>query len=438
MTISSNDRRIQYTATSGQTVFPYDFPIAANTEIEVKQTVDATGTTSTLTLTTDYTVSDVGEASGGDITLVTGAAVDDIITITGATPLTRTTDFSNAGDFYASDLNDQLDTQLKILQENDTTTNRAVLLADEDTSSSLTLPTAANRASKFLAFDANGDAIASAGTTEVTVSSFMETVLDDASASAARTTLSAQEDVITTRGDIIRGSSSAVAERLAIGSANQILTSDGTDVSWSDDLTVNNKFNGAKNTATIASGSVAYSGLFMEIDTESAASTDDLDTISGGSSGDIVILCQADGSRDVTIKHGTGNILLSNDKDVELGLSRDMIMLIYRDINNAWVPLSSSFEKAFDFTSTSPGHSYLPNGILIQWGTTPSAAADGTVADTFEITYPNNVRSISFAPSSYVTAGQGSQAIIDLTNSGFTFGNGTDGATAARWIAIGN
>lgn len=228
MTVSSNDRRIQYTATSGQTVFPYDFPIAANTAIEVKQTVDATGVTSTLTLTTDYTVSDVGEASGGDITLVTGAATDDIITITGATPLTRTTDFSNAGDFLASDLNDQLDNQLKILQENDTTTSRAVLLADEDTSVSLTLPTATNRASKFLAFDANGDAIAAAGTTEVAVSSFMETVLDDTTAAAARTTLVSQEDVITTRGDIVRGSASAEAERLSVGSNNQVLVSDST------------------------------------------------------------------------------------------------------------------------------------------------------------------------------------------------------------------
>jgi hypothetical protein len=32
MTISTNDRRIQYTSSASQTIFPYDFPIAANTE----------------------------------------------------------------------------------------------------------------------------------------------------------------------------------------------------------------------------------------------------------------------------------------------------------------------------------------------------------------------------------------------------------------------
>ena len=35
MTVPANDRRIQYTATAGQTIFPYDFKITANTEITV-------------------------------------------------------------------------------------------------------------------------------------------------------------------------------------------------------------------------------------------------------------------------------------------------------------------------------------------------------------------------------------------------------------------
>lgn len=51
-------------------------------------------------------------------------------------------------------------------------------------------------------------------------------------AAAARTNLSAQEDVVTTRGDIIRGSSGSAAERLALGTAQHVLTSDGTDAVW--------------------------------------------------------------------------------------------------------------------------------------------------------------------------------------------------------------
>jgi hypothetical protein len=234
MTVPVNDRRIQYTATASQTVFPYDFKITANTEITVLQTIYLTGVTNTLTLTTEYTVSDVGEAAGGNITLVTGAAVDDTVTITGATPLSRVTDFNQAGDFLMSDLNDQLDKITDILQENETETNRALLLAPEDSANSLTLPVTADRIGNFLTFDSNGDPTVSAGSADtVTVSPFMATVLDDTTAAEARTTLVAQEDVVTTRGDIVRGSSSAVAERLAIGSASTFLKSDGTDPSWS-------------------------------------------------------------------------------------------------------------------------------------------------------------------------------------------------------------
>ena len=38
--------------------------------------------------------------------------------------------------------------------------------------------------------------------------------------------------VITTRGDIIRGSSTGARERLGLGSSTEVLTSDGTDIDW--------------------------------------------------------------------------------------------------------------------------------------------------------------------------------------------------------------
>ena len=41
------------------------------------------------------------------------------------------------------------------------------------------------------------------------------------------------EDLITTRGDIIRGSSAALAERLALGASGTVLASDGTDAAYS-------------------------------------------------------------------------------------------------------------------------------------------------------------------------------------------------------------
>lgn len=51
------------------------------------------------------------------------------------------------------------------------------------------LPTIADRASKHLAFDANGDPVGSLGVPSVPATSFAATLLDDATAAAARTTL---------------------------------------------------------------------------------------------------------------------------------------------------------------------------------------------------------------------------------------------------------
>jgi len=53
------------------------------------------------------------------------------------------------------------------------------------------------------------------------------------SAAAARTNLSALENVLTTRGDLVRAGASGVAERVALGASGTVLTSDGTDAVWS-------------------------------------------------------------------------------------------------------------------------------------------------------------------------------------------------------------
>ena len=47
----------------------------------------------------------------------------------------------------------------------------------------------------------------------------------------------AVEDVITTRGDLIRGDASGDDERLALGNAGEVLSSDGTDATWASRVT---------------------------------------------------------------------------------------------------------------------------------------------------------------------------------------------------------
>jgi len=80
---------------------------------------------------------------------------------------------------------------------------------------------------------------------------------------------------------------------------------------------------------TIAGGVITATGTYTRIDTEAAAATDDLDTITAGAAykGKFIILQAADGTHDVVVKHGTGNIYLDGGVDVTLDALRDRLLL---------------------------------------------------------------------------------------------------------------
>lgn len=189
ITIAANDRRIQYTASGGQTVFPYDFPIFDDGEIAVYRT--RSGATTLLTFSTDYTVSGAGAEAGGDVTLTAGATASDIITIVGAMPNARTTDFQEGGDFLAATINRELDRLQIQVQELRNRLDRTVRLeVFDDPQSFDALPVKSARASKYAAFDASGQLVPTAGTTsDLIATPFIETLLDDATAADARATL---------------------------------------------------------------------------------------------------------------------------------------------------------------------------------------------------------------------------------------------------------
>jgi hypothetical protein len=228
----------QYTATGSQTDFNFTYMIFATEDIKVYvNDVLKTETTDYVVKQSDGSAivpADDLPMDGGKVVFNSGLTSGDKVSLSRDIAIERLTGYSVAGAFRADVVNAEFTKLYAVQQQLERDISRTLRLSASDAEGgSLELPT--NRASKFLAFDANGDMIASAGsigTTPIVVSSFMETVLDDTTAAAARTTLAAQQDVITTRGDIVRGSSSAVAERLALGTAEQILKSDGTDLTW--------------------------------------------------------------------------------------------------------------------------------------------------------------------------------------------------------------
>lgn len=119
MTVASNTPYNQYSATSLQTVFTYNFEIVENTDLLVYQrasTDDPDDAAQLLTLTTDYTVTGAGVQTGGTIVLVSGATLGDIISIKQNVPVERDTSFTPGGVLKATDLNNEYDNQCLIDQ----------------------------------------------------------------------------------------------------------------------------------------------------------------------------------------------------------------------------------------------------------------------------------------------------------------------------------
>ena len=103
-------------------------------------------------------------------------------------------------------------------------------------------------------------------------------------------------------------------------------------------------YSGVPEALTIATGvvSITNSGSSYVIDTEGAASSDDLDTINGGNDGEVIYITSADAANDITIKHDTGNIFNPEGTDLVLGLTTDIIQLRYSSSLSYWVVISKS------------------------------------------------------------------------------------------------
>jgi hypothetical protein len=153
--ITSVARRIVYTGSAGVGPYAFSFPVIINTDIAVYKN-DAL-----LTLTTDYTVTISGTTGQGSVTLVVAATGADRITIVGARPIQRSTDFVTGGDFFANTLNTELDSEVIFVQQVAETAERSIKAPVTDpTSIDMTLPLNTVRAGRTLAFDATGNPVA--------------------------------------------------------------------------------------------------------------------------------------------------------------------------------------------------------------------------------------------------------------------------------------
>lgn len=158
--ISDVTRRVVYSGSAGVGPYSFSFEVLANTDIAVYKN------TTLLTLTTDYTVT-INSNGTGSVTLVSAATGSDKITLVGDRPIARATDFVTGGDLFANTLNDEFDSLVIFSQQVDEKVARAIVAPVTDpTDINMVLPAKATRASKYLAFDADGNPTATAGTSE--------------------------------------------------------------------------------------------------------------------------------------------------------------------------------------------------------------------------------------------------------------------------------
>lgn len=157
MTVSSATNKVSYNGNGSQTVFAYGFKIFDQDDLTVIIR-NASGGETTKTITTHYTVSGVGAASGGNVTMGTAPASGESITIIREQPLTQGLDLVANDPFPAASFEDQLDKLTFMVQQHQEELDRSIKGSKTTT---ITNPSftedATARANKLFAFDASGD-----------------------------------------------------------------------------------------------------------------------------------------------------------------------------------------------------------------------------------------------------------------------------------------
>ena len=156
--ISNVTRRAVYAPSGAGGAGPYSFTFEILAAADIAVYKDDV----LLTLTTHYTVTINANGTGSVTITSAGLALAPVsptqYAIVGNRTIQRTSDFVTGGDFFANTLNDELDQQTIFAQQNSEGLARSLQAPQTDpTSINMTLPRKADRAGKYLAFDANGN-----------------------------------------------------------------------------------------------------------------------------------------------------------------------------------------------------------------------------------------------------------------------------------------
>ena len=159
MTVSSTTVKNSYSGNDSTTEFAYTFKIFADTDLQVIIR-SSTGTETTKTLTTHYTVSGAGDASGGNVTFTSGntPATGQTVVIRRGVPQTQAIDYIANDPFPAESHEEGLDRATMTTQQVQEELDRSIKLSRTNTMTSTEFTVGAtDRANKVLAFDSSGE-----------------------------------------------------------------------------------------------------------------------------------------------------------------------------------------------------------------------------------------------------------------------------------------
>jgi hypothetical protein len=209
MTITSNILRRDYTANGVNTTFAFDFPIFYETNSTPKFSLeviitDLAGAETTKIETTDYTITynttDYvnGVINQGNVVLNTAPTLNHKVSILRKLNFTQNTDITTSGSdaLPGTALEGSLDKLTLINLEIKENLNRVVRLPKSSSLTNIEFPIGSSQANQLIAINNDGTNLTTKDLADVglaPVSTYIKTLLDDTTASQARTTLDAQQ-----------------------------------------------------------------------------------------------------------------------------------------------------------------------------------------------------------------------------------------------------
>jgi len=361
MTISTTTQKEQFNGNGSTTSFPTSIPAFVDSDYVVvltnttSSTLDgiAAGADETQTLTTDYTVSGLptdGTAGNGTIDFVSAPSTDIRITVRRVLPLKQETDYIENDPFPASSHEEALDRAIMITQQFDERLDRSVQLSEGTTLNELLMPDP--EADKFIRWNSAASGLENAEITDVGTAAF-----EDDAAQQPNTNGSAGTNSEIARGDHVHPLPAVAAgllrtsDQLApdIASVAEAAAGTASDKLMTPERVRDATLNAAPSELTISSGSVTPTGLKHTIDTESDASSDDLEVMPATnlSNGAQLLLRAENAGRTVVVKHntdtgGTGDPKIFTTDDADFSLDDDEKSIILELRGSAWHEIARS------------------------------------------------------------------------------------------------